>query len=242
MPVIAIASPKGGCGKTTTSLVLSTTLAEMGASVTVFDCDRNKPISKRWLRPENLPPEVEWKPVSNLPLTVKRHIDEETIIDVIDEARTKTQFVICDLEGTGSLLMSRAIGRSQFVIIPLQPSDLDADEAGKALALLQTEEKNFGRRIAHRVLWTRTPVVAKSKLERDILAKLERANVPTFTAQLHERAPFKAIMRGKCGLSELLREIPHLVDAESIQKAQTNARALTNELLGLMAPKKEAVA
>jgi chromosome partitioning protein len=42
MPVIVVSNPKGGTGKSTTSLVIGTTLARHGASVTVFDCDPNR--------------------------------------------------------------------------------------------------------------------------------------------------------------------------------------------------------
>ena len=45
MPVISIANPKGGAGKSTTALVLGTTLAAHDATVTLLDCDPNRPIA-----------------------------------------------------------------------------------------------------------------------------------------------------------------------------------------------------
>lgn len=45
MPVFAVANPKSGAGKSTSTLVLATTLARQGASVTVLDCDRGQPIA-----------------------------------------------------------------------------------------------------------------------------------------------------------------------------------------------------
>lgn len=231
MPVLSLASPKGGCGKTTTAMVLATTLAEMGASVMVFDCDRNKPIARRWLDKDGgskLPP-IQFKAIT----------DELAVVDEIDAARTKYQFVICDLEGAGSVLMSRAVGRSQFVVIPLQPSDLDADEAAKAIRLVKAEERSFERKIAHRVLWTRTPVTVKSTIERELLGEILNADIPCFTTQLHERQPFRAIFRQQKGLSGLART---KTSSESIDKAKENAEALVNELLGYLMPKKEMAA
>ncbi len=228
MPVLAVASPKGGAGKTTTSVVLATTLAEMGASVIIFDCDRNKPIAKRW--GTNIP---------GLPIEIIQTTDETDIIDKLDEARTRVKFVICDLEGAGSLLMSRAVGRSQFVVIPLQPSDLDADEAAKAIRLVRAEEKNFGRRIDHRVLWTRTPVAVKSTLEKELVGEVEANDIPCFRTQLHERQPYKAIFRKKVPLSALPRTKN---TAEQIDKAKENAVALVNELIGYLVPAKEIAA
>ncbi len=42
MPVIVMASPKGGVGKSTCSVILASEFARMGADVTVLDCDPNK--------------------------------------------------------------------------------------------------------------------------------------------------------------------------------------------------------
>ena len=44
MPVIAVSNPKGGAGKSTTTLLLATYLAQSGASVCVLDADPNQPI------------------------------------------------------------------------------------------------------------------------------------------------------------------------------------------------------
>jgi chromosome partitioning protein len=228
MPVLAVASPKGGAGKTTTAVVLATTLAEMGASVIIFDCDRNKPIAKRW-----------GTAIAGLPIEIIQTTDELDIVDKLDEARTRAKFVICDLEGAGSLLMSRAVGRSQFVVIPLQPSDLDADEAAKAVRLVRAEEKSFGRQIAHRVLWTRTPVAVKSTLERELVEEVRANNIPCFETQLHDRQPYRAIFRKKVPLSALPRT---KATADQIDKARENARTLVNELISYLVPAKEMAA
>lgn len=47
MPVIVMASPKGGVGKSTCAVLLATEFARMGADVTVLDCDPNKSLT-RW--------------------------------------------------------------------------------------------------------------------------------------------------------------------------------------------------
>jgi chromosome partitioning protein len=51
MPTIVFASPKGGVGKSTSAVLLSTVLAERGGSVTMIDADPNKPISQWANRP-----------------------------------------------------------------------------------------------------------------------------------------------------------------------------------------------
>jgi len=76
--------------------------------------------------------------------------------------RLNHQFVIIDLEGTASLLVSRAIALSDFVIVPLQASAVDVRQAGKAIRTIRDEEKvvqryDAKRRIPYKILLTRTP-------------------------------------------------------------------------------------
>jgi cellulose biosynthesis protein BcsQ len=77
MPVIAVANPKGGAGKSTTTLVLATTLAQQGASVTVLDCDPNRPL-------------VSWKRGgSRCPVEVVGDATESNILTQLDAYRPK---------------------------------------------------------------------------------------------------------------------------------------------------------
>jgi chromosome partitioning protein len=69
MPVVVMASPKGGVGKSTAAVILATQLAESDASVTIIDADPNKPISRWASRPGK--PET---------LTLVDNVTEQTII------------------------------------------------------------------------------------------------------------------------------------------------------------------
>src|SRR4051812_26833206 len=84
--VIILANPKGGAGKSTTALVLATTLAAQGASITVIDCDPNRPILK-------------WKGrrSTHSPVGVIGDVSEANIIKVIERESTLRQFVFVDL-------------------------------------------------------------------------------------------------------------------------------------------------
>ena len=126
MPTIVIASSKGGSGKSTTSALLASTLAEHGATVTAIDADINRPLSN-WARHADIMDT----------LTVLSGVNESTITDTIEEAAAKTQFVIVDLEGTASLTVGYAINRADLVIIPTQGSPLDAAETAKTVRLVK---------------------------------------------------------------------------------------------------------
>jgi len=143
MPVISVASPKGGCGKTTSCLVLATTLAAGGATVTILDADPNRPI-------------VNWKSRDQTKSTVNviGDVTEKSIISAIEEQAAKVQFVFIDLEGTASLLVSRALSRSDVVVIPMQASAVDAQEAAKALNLVRAEEEALANHLNQRVAFS----------------------------------------------------------------------------------------
>jgi chromosome partitioning protein len=225
MPVIAIANPKGGCGKSTASLLLSTTLAEMGASVTVLDCDPNHPI-QTW-RGGKSASKVE----------VISGTTEANVLGRLDEYRTKRQFVIVDLEGTASLLTSRALSRTQLVIIPIQASAVDADQAAKAIGLVKAEEQSFERKIPYRVVFTRTSPAIKTRLELDIIKDLEEGQIPTFREQINERSAFKAMFHYKLALQELDASL-----VNGIPKARENAGRFASELIELLTPAQEKAA
>ncbi len=94
MPTIVFASPRGGVGKSTATVLLATQLASNGGTVTVIDADPNKPISQWASRPG--------KPEG---LTVIESTSEDTIIDAIEKAALESAFVIVDLEGTASMMV-----------------------------------------------------------------------------------------------------------------------------------------
>src|SRR4051794_31471048 len=130
MPTISFASSKGGAGKSTSAVLLATELAKHGTTVTIIDADPNQPVS-RWGKKPNRPEA----------LTVVSGVTEETLIDAIEDAAARTAFVIVDLEGTASLMVTQAMSRSDLVIIPTKGSALDAMEAIKVIKFIGRQER-----------------------------------------------------------------------------------------------------
>jgi chromosome partitioning protein len=217
MPVISVANPKGGAGKSTTALVLGTTLAAHGASVALLDCDPNRPIAA-WSRGE-----------SSTAMKVLADISESQIVSTIDAERAGRQFVIVDLEGTASRMVSRAIMRSDLVLIPMQASAVDAAQAARAVSLVQEEEQVVGRSIPFRVLFTRTSPAIPTRNEKMIIDELRGAGIPVLTTHLNERAAYKSMFTYQRTLAEL---DPALVNG--LPGALENAERLSGEIVELI--------
>lgn len=223
MPVIVIANPKGGAGKSTLTLVLGTSLASQGASVAIIDCDPNRPIA-------------DWKTgESQTALRVIGDVTESSVISVIQKEAKDNQFVIVDLEGTASRLVSRAIARASLVLIPLQGSAVDARQASRAVALIHEEEELMERKIPFRIVFTRTSAAIPTRIDKKIMASLKAASIPSLKTHLHERSAYKAMFVDKLSLDELDASVVNGLDA-----ARENAMKLALELVSVVAKSKEA--
>jgi chromosome partitioning protein len=228
MPVISFVSPKGGVGKTTSTVLLGGALADMGAPVTMIDADPNQPVSS-WAklpgRPENL--------------RVIRDVTQDTVIDVIEEEAQRSTFVICDLEGTASLTVSYAVSRSDLVLIPLQGSHLDAAQAARAVKLVRSTEKAIGRSVPFALFFNRVSTAIQPRTFRHIRDEFEAASLPVLACTLQEREAFRAIFSFGGTVGGLTS-----AQASNLPAALANvsdfARAVTNRLRPTAATAQEA--
>jgi chromosome partitioning protein len=218
MPVVVIANPKGGAGKSTAALVLATTLVHLGATVSIIDADPNRPI-------------MDWRTGnSGLDIGVLGDLNESSIIKVIREQRSLRQFILVDLEGTASRLVSRAITQADLVLIPLQASGVDARQASRAVALIHEEEEALGgRQIPFRVVLTRTSPVITTRIEREIVNALEASGLPLMRTRLHERQAFKAMFVRRLALHEL-----DASQVNGLPEALRNAQYFAEELVDVL--------
>jgi chromosome partitioning protein len=154
----------------------------------------------------------------SIPFTAIPNPGEGDVIDVLDDLAAEYPFVIVDLEGTASLMMSRAMSRSDLTVIPMQASPVDAKQAARAVALIRVEEKTLRRRIPMRILMTRNNPAIKTRDEKAIVQQLNAAGVPMLDVPLHERAAFRAIFAFNKTLRELTTK-----ESAGLPKALENA-------------------
>jgi chromosome partitioning protein len=217
MPTIVFVSPKGGAGKTTSSLILAEQLAR-GADVTVIDADPNRPIAS-WAKGGSKPDR----------LHVVADADEENIIERIEEAAASTPFVIVDLEGTASKIVLMAISQADLVIVPTQGSQLDAEQAGRAFRVIQQQEKMSRRRVPYSVLLTRTNSAIRTRTLSHIEKGLVAAGIPVFDTELNEREAFRAMFSFRRPLAGL-----NSSDVANLDKAIGNAEKFAQEVIATL--------
>lgn len=214
MPTIVFVSPKGGAGKTTSSLILAEQLAR-AADVTVIDADPNRPI-ENWAKGGAKPDR----------LHVVADADEENIIERIEDAAARTPFVIVDLEGTASKIVLMAVSQADFVIVPTQGSQLDAEQAGRAFRVIQQQEKMSRRRVPYSVLLTRTNSAIRTRTLAHIEKGLVAAGIPVFDTELNEREAFRAMFSFRQPLAGL-----NPAEVSNLDKATTNAEQFAQEVI-----------
>ncbi len=117
MPVIVVANPKGGVGKSTLATNLAGALARAGHAVMLGDVDRQQS-ARQWLslRPAALPSIRSWDLVHD---------------DVVRPPRGTTHVVLDTPAGLHGKKLDEVMRIAERVIVPLQPSlfDIQASHA-----------------------------------------------------------------------------------------------------------------
>ena len=224
MPVVVLASAKGGCGKTTCAVILGSELAQRGASVTIIDADPNRNVA-------------EWAKLPGAPagLNVVGEVTEETIVDAIEDASQRSTFVIADLEGSASLLVSYAVAMADLVLVPCQGSQMDARQAGRMVKLIGTQSRISSREIPFALVLTRTSPTIVGRTQRHIEGRFGEMALPVLVARLHDREAFRSLFSYGGTLAGLSGKA-----VSNLPAAQENARQFVAEIVErLRGPKQE---
>jgi len=215
MPVLSFANAKGGAGKTTAALLLATELAERGNKVCVIDAD-----PQRWITQwANMP----GKPVG---ISIIDQVSPATIGSVISEELEYRDYVIVDLEGANSLLVSTAIGLSDMVLIPIQGCAMDAKGGGKILDLIAQMQRAERRLIRHAVILTRINAAVTTRALRAVREHLKANKIDVLKTPIVERAAFRDIFDTGGTLRMLDRKT-----VSNLDKALANVSQMTQEIM-----------
>jgi chromosome partitioning protein len=128
MPVIVVANPKGGVGKSTLATQAAGFLASRGHTVMLGDVDRQQS-SRMWLklRPEGVPPIRPWD-----------FADEGTV----RPPKGTTHVVLDTPAGLGGRRLEEVMRHADKVLVPLQPSLFDIHATHDFLCELLTRRRH----------------------------------------------------------------------------------------------------
>jgi chromosome partitioning protein len=218
MAIVSVASAKGGCSKTTISILLGMEFALDGYKTAVLDCDLNQHASQFGKR-------------AKLPnFSVVPDIGEKEILKALRETEASNDIVLIDLPGGSSTLALKAMQRSHFVLVPMRPSLPDARDAMKTVAQIDDAEELARTPIPRALVWTLFRPGFESKVSRHVRKGLEGEGVTILKSALMERAAFQAI--------HLTGKVPRQSEPKSA--AAVNVTALAQEVMESLQVKEDA--
>ncbi len=150
MPVIVVANPKGGVGKTTLSTNLAGYLASRGRAVMLGDVDRQQS-SRTWLglRPAGLPRIAAW---------------EVSVGDVVRPPKGTTHIVLDTPAGLHGKRLDEVMKLADKVVIPLQPSIFDIHATHEFIDELLAHRRSSKVQIAVVGMRTREGTISTDQL------------------------------------------------------------------------------
>lgn len=207
---IAVASAKGGCGKTTTVILLAAYLAQSGNRVVVLDADINQHAAA-------------FGAISDVPnFSVVGDINEINVLSAIRQAEAGgADVIIIDLPGGTSITSMKAMQRAHLVLIPTQASLPDVKDAVKTTQQVDDAQELARMPIDRALLWTRVPSGFESVSARHVRQHVEAMGLPLFRTALMERAAFREM--------HVTGKVPSQNDAKGA--AAANVAAIAEELL-----------
>lgn len=188
MPILSVASTKGGVSKTTLVAALADWWRREGRRVACLDMDPNK----------NL---LSWIGEADLPGLTVRPVTEDDVFDEAAEAANEADIVIVDVAGVLSRGMLLAFGASDAVLIPAGTSYGDIFEAGRTQAQVKNAIKaarkhNPSADIRHAVVLTK--VNRRAAVTQASRQQLAEFDIPVLEHDLPVRTAYQQAWFRSC--------------------------------------------
>lgn len=172
MPVLTIASSKGGPGKTTVAMLLAGALAAEGCAVVALDADPTQALS-RWAT----------GPYEGPPMEVLAEAEETRLAHLINAKAEAADLVLVDTAGFGNRAAAVAMTSADAILVPALAGEADITEAEKTIRLAEGLARAARRDIPARILLNR---VKRTHLARHAAQELASAGLPRLDASLSD--------------------------------------------------------
>ncbi len=179
--IIACASSKGGCGKTTLAVAMAGVYASNGSSVLLLDADTRKRLEEEWYNAKSVHPMI--KVLS---------VGADDISKVCQANQDTFDVIIIDVEGSANWALAKALMAADFTLIPAKVSYQDVKDAWKVYETV----KGFNdesRRYRHCwIIWNGLPPAIRSREMTNTMAEAVRDGLPVLAA-ITELDAFRAL-------------------------------------------------
>lgn len=226
MKRIAFASFKGGAGKTTAVMAVTSSLIAKGKCVALIDADENTPL-------------IDWREAAQAAATWSNHCTVYEADDLrgfetaFEEAENAgVDFAIIDTRGGGSELNNACLINTDLVVIPSALTSLDMTQALLTFEHTVEIHQSMDMEIPVALLIQRVPVGKLTVSQRQSLEAL--SELPRCETILHARDAYAAMARqGLLHLTynALSADLMKRFNANHVALAMKEADNLTNDLL-----------
>ncbi len=226
MKIVTFASFKGGAGKSTSVMAVTSSLISKGKKIALFDADENEPL-------------IDWEKSAHANNTWSNDCQVFSTDDLssLEEAYEKAEkqgfdLAIIDTRGGGSELNNTCLTSANLIAIPSALTTLDMTSAlstfEHAVMLLQKTALD----IPVALLIQRAPIGKLTTSQQQDLEKL--STLPMFETHLHARDAFAAL--GKRGMLHLTykafsKDAMKRLSASHIATAMKEADLLANDIV-----------
>lgn len=179
MKIISFLNPKGGSGKTTVTINVSSCLAASGKKVAVVDTDPQMSLTN-------------WNRNEKARFDVYTASSEKDVYQVRKEL-SEYDYVIIDGAGSLSVITSAAVMVSDLIIIPVTPSPLDFSASGSVVTVLEAQAYN--RPVEARFLITRK--IEQAKMLSVLKDSIAQTGIMALKTAINQRQSYvKSVLDG----------------------------------------------
>lgn len=220
--ILTFASSKGGAGKST----CCASLALAGDTVLIMELDPRAHLSRLAEK------------LALTTLTVQP-IEQATFTDTLSKTVESRAFdhILIDVAGQLDVTMFLAMARSNLVIIPLKPGEMELHEALVVIKSLKEMSKTFGRDVPYTLLMTDIHPLGSS-MQSFVFGEVKRLGLPRLDTAFVSRVSYKeqffngqppAVREPDKGagpeIAAAIREIRALADASAAARPKPRAKA-----------------